>query len=247
MAGNLTIYATFLLNSTPIKPSPNNQVKGHLKRKYMKKYAVLLVLSAFLMNASAQQPKKVERQNTHQQHQGKQKMHKNGQYFKGLNLSETQKQAMKANREDFQQKDNALKNQPGITLNDYQAGKARLEKERKEKMQSILTTEQKDQISQRERDNKAKMEQRQKVKMDRMTKELSLTSDQVSKINSQRELTNQQMMALKNNETLTQEQKRTEAQRIKMESKEKRDAILTQEQLQKWQNQKQKRDSRKKR
>lgn len=213
----------------------------------MKKYAVLLVLTAFFVNASAQQPKQMERQNAQQKHQRKQKMHKNGQHFKNLNLSETQKQAMKANRNDFQQKNNALKNQPGITLNEYQTEKARLEKERREKMQSILTPEQKDQISQREKDKKAKMEQRQKVKSDRMAKNLSLTTDQVSKMNSQRELTRQQMMALKNNESLSMEQKRAEANRIKKESKEKRDAILTQEQLQKWQTQKQNRNTRKKR
>jgi len=205
----------------------------------MKKYAALLVLVAFSFCATAQEPQKVEKKQMHQKQFRKQKMHNRGQQFKDLNLSETQKQAMKASREDFRKKNEALKNQPGITLKDYQAGKAQLEKERKEKMLSILTPEQKNRMDQQKKERKEQMEQRQQARMDRMTKDLSLTPDQVSKLKSQREATRQQMMALRNNDNLSTEQKKAESARIKKEAKQQREAILTKEQLEKLQNRRQ--------
>lgn len=203
----------------------------------MKKITALLAL---VLTVSASQAQETQKQQTGKQHQrhGKAFKKHHGDFGAKLNLTESQKTSMKANREDFRKKLEALKSQPGITLKDYNEGKARLEKERKLKMDALLTAEQKQQMADM---RKAKMEKRKEMenkRMDRMSKELSLSSDQVAKLKTQKEATHQKMKALHENDKLSREQKQDQAKLIREEAKKQREAILTAEQLQKMKDRK---------
>ncbi len=204
----------------------------------MKRLSMLLLFSAILMNASAQVSDQPAKQRTHQKQHREFKKHKKGNLYKNLNLSETQKAEMKANNEDYKKKEESLKNQPGITLKNYQEGKAKLQKDREEKEAGILSPDQKAQMQQMKKDRQAKSERRQKMKMERMTKDLSLSADQVSRMNAQNDLTRQQLNTINQNDKLTIEQKRAEAKKINREARKNKEAILTPEQQQKWNNRK---------
>ena len=203
----------------------------------MKKITVLLALVFAITATQAQETQKQPIEKQHARHGKAFKKH-HGDVHAKLNLTESQKTAMKANREEFRKKMDALKNQPGITLKDYNEGKARLEKERKEKMNALLTAEQKQQMADM---RKAKMEKRKAMenqRMEKMSKELSLTSDQVAKLKTQKEATHQKMKALHENDKLSREQKQDQAKLIREEAKKQREAILTAEQLQKMKDRK---------
>lgn len=200
----------------------------------MKKISLLFALSALLLSATAQTTGQPSNRKIHQDKQREFNHHKNASLYKNLNLTDAQQSQMKANNEEYQKKVNALKDQQGITLKEYQEGKAKLQKERQEKASNILTAEQKNQMQQMKVDRQAKNEQQQKMKMDRMTKELNLTPDQAASIKAQNDLTRQQMMALNDNNNLSREQKKQEAAKIKNEAREKRATILTPEQQQQW-------------
>ena len=97
-------------------------------------------------------------------HEMKRKHHRGGDEFKNLNLSEDQKAQFKALHEENRKQMAELKKNDNITVKEWNGKKDALRKEHREKMQSLLTTEQKAQLEKSKLERKAKMEERSKAR-----------------------------------------------------------------------------------
>lgn len=200
----------------------------------MKKILFVLMLVPITFFATAQE----KRTNKHskegiQQHG---KKHHHGEMMKSLQFSDAQRTQMKANRDAYKTKIQQLKQDPTITLKDYNEQKAILQKDQKARMQALLTPEQKIKLA----DMKAKNEQERAARYDKhfesMKSSLALTNDQANQLKIQHESAQNRMKAIRENESLSREDKRSQMKAIKTEMAEKRKTILTPEQQQKMEN-----------
>jgi Spy/CpxP family protein refolding chaperone len=146
--------------------------------------------------------------------QGRHGKHDKGRLAKELNLTEAQKQQMKAIRE-----------------------------EQKAKMQNVLTAEQKAKRAElkEKRKNEFKNKERNNEARDRMEgmkKELGLSEAQGQKIKALNEEFKAKAQAIKNNASLTDQQRKEQFNSLNEERKTRMKAILTAEQLQKLESRK---------
>ena len=167
----------------------------------MKKTIVsLLAVAGFIFSVNAQEPGMMKQQN-HQHEKGMMMM-------KELNLTEAQKEQMKANHESFKKQMMELDKNENITVKEYRDRKEAMHKAQKEKMMSLLTTEQKNKLEQFKKERKAKHEAIAAKKLERMKANLGLTDDQVAKIKESREAIHAQLKAIKDNDKLGRVEKK---------------------------------------
>ncbi|MDQ2864051.1 MAG: hypothetical protein M3R50_10490 [Bacteroidota bacterium] len=208
----------------------------------MKKY--LIALSAFTLMAFASNAQSTDNTakspTTHQSGKmhdkpGKymNRHHRNFSAMQKLNLSDAQKQQVKAMNEDYRNKVKNLEKDDNITLKDYRSQKANLEKDRKAKFQGMLTTDQKNQIAQAKKDRSEKMKMMAQKRMDKMKTDLSLTDDQVAKIQVQRKSMIDQAKAIRENTSLSGEQKKEQFMDLRKTSHDNMTKILTADQVKK--------------
>src|SRR5580704_12638409 len=119
---------------------------------------------------------------------------------------EQRTQVMAINK-DYRQKREDLYKQDNITLKQYKAGLLALNKEKKSKLQALLTPQQKDQIAARHR----KMDENHQVMaaahLERLRLQLNLTDDQVAQIKAGQQNLHNQTQAIRDNDNLLPEQK----------------------------------------
>ncbi|HVZ98587.1 MAG TPA: hypothetical protein VG847_17015 [Chitinophagaceae bacterium] len=206
----------------------------------MKKYFLALSTFAIIsMGASAQSTDSTAAIPQPRMHmgpmmkRGMQRFHHGRLAMAHLNLTDAQKQQAKAINEDYHKKVADLEKDDNITLKDYRAQKAALEKERKDRFNALLTPEQKNKIEQ----GKKKMQERARMMADRrmqkMKTDLNLSEEQVAKIKAQRESMMQQAKAIKDNSTLSQEEKKEQFMALRKTFKDNMNSILTPEQIKK--------------
>lgn len=190
----------------------------------MKKVFIPLVaLLALTVSVNAQQMGK----GRHHHKEG------HGMMAKQLNFSDAQKSQAKSINDDFRKKMQDLNKQENITVKEQRDRKAALQKERKTKMDGLLTAEQKTKMAQLKADQKAKHEERYAKHLDKMKTSLNLTDDQVAKLKSQRAATQAKAEKIKNNESLSREQKKEQMMALKAEAKAQHEKVFTAEQLKK--------------
>ncbi len=206
----------------------------------MKKIIALsLVLAAFTFNSQAQVERKKGKaegdKKEMKNHRGDRSSH-DGKMNKINNLSEAQKSQLKAIREEY-----ALKQQRLDAQNLGEAQKKEQKKllmeERRNNVASILTPEQKAQMTGQWKDKKGERtegKKQHKKGHEKMKKELSLSDAQVQQLKQQHEAMKSRKMAIKNNESLSKEQKKTQMKALKAEAKTQRSTVLTAEQQAKW-------------
>ncbi|MDB5202628.1 MAG: hypothetical protein JWQ27_2037 [Ferruginibacter sp.] len=209
----------------------------------MKKILALsLAFSAVVFTASAQEQraKQADQQGQHQRRGGDQMM-------KDLNLTEAQKTQMKANREEAKQKMDALKNDKSLSDADLKTRRAALMQEQKQKMESILTADQKAKMAASRaqwegkkgdmKGDKGKMKgdrgQMHAKRAEEMKAKLGLSDDQSAKLKAQHEATKAQMQAIKNDNSLSKEARKEKMKAIKENAKTQRNNILTADQQKK--------------
>jgi Spy/CpxP family protein refolding chaperone len=210
-----------------------------LKNKTMKTLlAVIVTLSLYTFSASAQ----VERKPMGDHHGMKGgHMHARQHMMKELNLTEAQRSQMKDINKDFKTKMEDLKKQDNMTVKEFNSRKAALALERKNKVNALLTTEQKDKMEGMKKERQDKMKQMQTKHMDRMKAELNLSDDQSAKLKAKNEELGNKMMAIRNNSALTQDQKKDQMKALKEERKTYMESILTADQKKKMEEMKSKR------
>ena len=164
---------------------------------------------------------------------GQQRHHQKGMMAKELNLSDAQKAQAKTINADYRKKMQDLNKQDNITVKEMRNRKTAIQKDRKTKMDGLLTADQKNKIAKAKADRKVKSEDRSVKRMDKMKTNLNLSDEQVSKLKSQRSATQAKAEKIKNNESLSREQKKEQMMVLKAEAKEQHDKVLTPEQLKK--------------
>ena len=191
----------------------------------MKKVLIpLIALLALTVTTNAQN--KMGKQKHHQHHQ-------KGMMAKQLNFSEAQKTQAKAINEDSRKKMQELNKNESITVKEQRDRKAAIQKERKTKMDGLLTAEQKAKQTQLRTDHKAKKEASYAKRLDKMKTNLNLSDEQVTKLKTQRAATHAKAEKIKNNESLSREQKKEQMMALKSEAKNQHNKIFTPDQLKK--------------
>ena len=150
-----------------------------------------------------------------------------------LNLSVDQKQQVKSLNEEYGNKIKDLEKKESITLKDYRSQKAALQKERKEKFENILTSDQKEKIAKAKELGKEKRKMVAEKRMEKMKSDLSLTDDQITKMQEQRKSMMDQAMAIQQNSSLSDEQKKEQFKDLRKANHDNMSKILTAEQLKK--------------
>jgi Spy/CpxP family protein refolding chaperone len=192
----------------------------------MKKLMIpLIALLALTVSVNAQD--KMGKKGRHHQ------KHEKGMMAKQLNFSEAQKKEAKAINEDSRNRMQELNKNENITVKEMRDRKAAIQKERKTKMDGLLTAEQKTKMTQLKAEHKAKKEAGYAKRLDKMKTNLNLTDEQVTKLKAQQAANRAKVEKIKNNESLSREQKKEQMMALKAEAKQQHNKIFTPEQLKK--------------
>jgi len=191
--------------------------------------AFAVAVSAFAFSATAQEKREIKGERHHKS------MHKEhgAEKMKDLNLSDAQKSQLKASREEYKSKMEALKSQENISVKEMKERRKALHLEQKTKMESILTADQKAKIESSRAAMAKDREQMGNKRAEEIKTKLGLSNDQAAKLKAQNEATRSQLEALRADKSLTDDAKKAKAKEIKETAKKQREAILTAEQLEK--------------
>jgi len=209
----------------------------------MKKiFGTLLAVAMFSIAANAQEKREMKPGND-AMHHGRHQMgkHHNRHMMKDLNFSDAQKKQLKANREEYKMKLQQLKQEPNITLKAFNEKKQALNKEQKEKMQSLLTAEQKTKLAELKVKREQERTARQNQHFEKLKTTLALSNEQAAQWKAQNETVHNNLQAIRENESLSREEKRQQMKAIKDASMAQHKSILTAEQQQKMEEMKKER------
>jgi hypothetical protein len=147
---------------------------------------------------------------------------------------EQRKEVMAINK-DYRQKREDLFKQDNITLKQYKAGLIALQKEKKAKVEALLTPLQKDQqtASRRLREDRAAL--MASTRLERLRQALNLTDDQVSKLKTGQDNLRSQFQAIHNNDNLLPQEKREQMKALMTTRNDNFKTILTPDQYSKFQ------------
>ena len=185
----------------------------------------MLVLAAFVFSANAQEA-------------GKEKFKDHGQYHhrkhwmaKDLNLSAEQKEQMKAIHEATKNQLMELSKNENITVKEFKTRKEAIHKEQKEKINNLLTAEQKAQIAKNKEAQKEKYVTMRAKRLEEMKSKLNLSDEQVTQIKASHEAQRAKADAIRDNEQLSKEERMQQLSALRGENKNELKKILTEEQL----------------
>lgn len=153
----------------------------------------------------------------------------------GIRYTPEQRKQVMAINKDYQQRSADLFKKDNITLREYKAGLITLQKDKKSKLQALLTPAQKDQIAKRRQQAKENAQVMAAARMERMKIRLNLTDDQTAKIKAGQENLRSQAKAIRENDDLLPQQKREQLQSLASQRKDNLMAVLTPEQATKLQ------------
>jgi len=151
-----------------------------------------------------------------------------------VHYTEQQKQQMKTIEDDYRQKSAALWKNDNLTLKQYKSQLLALQKDRKNKLQGLLTDDQKAQIAKEKKKMQEEMQVQEAARLERMKIDLKLTNDQASSIQSKQQSFRQELQSLRENDNLLPMEKREEIKTLAMNQKEAIRAVLTPDQISAW-------------
>lgn len=147
---------------------------------------------------------------------------------------EQRKQVIAINTE-YRKKSADLFKQDNITLREYKAGLVALQKEKKSKLEALLTPKQKEELAARKKKAAENMQVKAAARMERLKIRLSLSDEQVAKLKAGQESFHTQMKAIHENEALLPQQKMEQLKDLAAKRQDSFKAVLTPEQLSKFQ------------
>lgn len=190
-------------------------------------FTMIFAIAGF--SASAQ-----ERREMKGQKHGMHKMQgQKGDMMKDLNLTDAQKAQLKADREIYKAKMEALRKDENITVKEMKARQKAIQDEQKAKMQALLTPEQKAKMAAERSGMEASRKQMDGKRADMMKEKLGLSNDQAEKLKAHNQEVHSKIKSIQDNQNLTMEQKKAQIQAVKEASKTQRKSILTDEQIKK--------------
>jgi Spy/CpxP family protein refolding chaperone len=156
-----------------------------------------------------------------------------------LNLTDQQKTELKTINEDYKtQMTDLKKSEDKITVAEWKSKMATIRKDHHEKVEKVLTDEQKANLKKMRHENKHEMRKHGGRNLEHMKKELNLTDDQVNALKKNREDMAQKFKAMREDKNLSEDQKKAEMKEFRKQQHESLKSILTPEQLQKLEQQK---------
>lgn len=180
---------------------------------------------------------------TNAQHQkgksGNHRQHQKGMMAEELNFTEAQKTQAKTINADYRKQMQELDKNESITVKTMRDRKSAIQKEKKTRMEELLTPDQQTKKKTMISEQKAKKEAGQAKRMDKMKTNLSLSDDQVNKLKSVRATTQTKAEKIKIDESLSREQKKEQLMALKADAKKQHEKTFTAEQQKKLAEQKQ--------
>ncbi|HXB92552.1 MAG TPA: hypothetical protein VNU72_09695, partial [Puia sp.] len=152
----------------------------------------------------------------------------------GIRYTPEQRKQVMAINKDYRQKSADLFKKDNITLREYKAGLVALSKEKKSKLEGLLTQQQKDERTARMSRMSENSQVRQAAFLERLKLRLSLSDDQVAKIKTGENNWRSQLKALHDNDNLLPQQKREQMMDLMTKQKEVIKSALTPEQQTKF-------------
>jgi len=166
--------------------------------------------------------------------------HPRGDVMQQLNLTDEQKSEMKTINDDFKQQMTDLKkSEDKITVTEWKSKMATIRKDHHEKVNKVLTDDQKATLKKMMHEHKGYGRHHGARRLEQMKKDLNLTDDQVNALKKNHEDMAQKLKAIRDDKSLTEDQKKAEVKKFKQDQHESLKSILTPEQLQKFDQQKQ--------
>lgn len=154
-----------------------------------------------------------------------------------LNLTDEQKTELKTIDNDFRQQMTDLKKNEDITVREWKSKMETIRKEHHEKVQNLLTDDQKATLKKMRQDHKGGMRKHGAQRLEQMKKDLNLTDDQVNALKKNHEEMGQKFKAIHDDKSLTDDQKKAQFKDLKKQEHESLKSILTPEQMQKLEQQ----------
>ena len=171
--------------------------------------------------------------------------HGKERFAQHLQLTEEQRKQGKTIRENANKQVTELYNNDKLTLGDFKKKKAAILKDQKEKMDGLLTAEQKTKLAEGKKRMADNMQVQAAARLERMKINLGLKDDQVAKIKTAQTQLHEKLKALHEDETLLPEQKKEQMKALMEKQKESLKTVLTAEQLAKLESRKPMREGRK--
>lgn len=191
----------------------------------MKQILVCMVaITIFIFSAGAQQTRRVKEKKNH---------YEKGMMKSEINLTPSQKEQLKSQRIEAKNQMMELDKNENLSVKEYKVRKAAIREEQKEKMNNLLTSEQKSQLKKMKSDKKAQHEMKRAKKMEKMQSRLNLSDGQVAQMKATREAQQAQIKMIKENETFSSSEKKEKIMALKNENRDSYKKILTAEQLKK--------------
>jgi hypothetical protein len=142
---------------------------------------------------------------------------------------EQHQQLMTINK-DFKQKSEALFAQDNITLKQYKAGLIALQKDKKAKLEALLTPQQKNEMAERRKRMTENTQVMAVARLERLRLHLNLSDDQVAKLKAGQENLRSQVKAIHENDNLLPQEKRQQMKALLAKRNDTYKAVLTPDQ-----------------
>jgi hypothetical protein len=148
----------------------------------------------------------------------------------GPHYTPEQRQQVAAINKDYRQKSADLYKQDNLTLKQYKAGLIALQKEKKTKLDGLLTQQQKDDMASRRKRMSENAQVMQVARLERLKLHLNLSDDQVAKIKAGQDGLRSQVKAIHENDNLLPQQKMEQMKALMAKRNDTYKAVLTPDQ-----------------
>ena len=148
----------------------------------------------------------------------------------GPHYTPEQRQQVAAINKDYRQKSADLYKQDNLTLKQYKAGLIALQKEKKTKLDGLLTQQQKDDMATRRKRMSENAQVMQVARLERLKLHLNLSDDQVAKIKAGQDGLRSQVKAIHENDNLLPQQKMEQMKALMAKRNDTYKAVLTPDQ-----------------
>lgn len=161
--------------------------------------------------------------------------HGRGAGLEKLNLTDAQKQQMKSINDDFRKQMQDLNAKENITVKQQRDQRDALEKSHRQKVESILTPAQKEQLAQLKADAEKRRTEMAEKHLADLKEKLNLSDAQVAAIKSNQQKTQSKFDSLMKNESISGSDKRQQLMTLREEMRSNVESVLTPEQKTKMQ------------
>ncbi|HLY68957.1 MAG TPA: hypothetical protein VKR53_04465, partial [Puia sp.] len=131
-----------------------------------------------------------------------------------LHYSAGQREQMRTINDDYRKKSQDLYKQDNLTLGEYKSQLLGLQKDRKNKLQNLLTADQKNEMEKWKKHLAEEMQVKAAARLERMRIHLNLSDDQTAKIKLQQTEFRAQVQAIHKNENLLPYQKKDQVKAL---------------------------------